>query len=58
MLVTALKSNVRTALHQYVDNWYTEVKEDYLSPDDWQTLEETATFLQPFYRATLETEGD
>ncbi|ODQ72369.1 hypothetical protein LIPSTDRAFT_71900 [Lipomyces starkeyi NRRL Y-11557] len=58
MLVTALKSNVRTALHQYVDNWYTVVKEDYLSPDDWQTLEETATFLQPFYRATLETEGD
>ncbi|ODQ75298.1 hypothetical protein LIPSTDRAFT_69522 [Lipomyces starkeyi NRRL Y-11557] len=33
MLVTALKSIVRTALHQYVDNWYTEVKEDYLSPD-------------------------
>src|SRR6266480_3087590 len=29
-----------------------------LSPDEWHILEETAQFLQPFYRATLETEGD
>ena len=34
------------------------MEEDYLSPAEWQTLEETAVFLQPFYRVTLETEGD
>jgi hypothetical protein len=58
MLLTALKPKVRNALLQYIDKYYDEVKNDYLSPEEWHTLEETSQFLQPFYRATLETEGD
>jgi hypothetical protein len=48
----------RTAINQYAEKYYGEIGEDYLSPADWEVLEETAAFLQPFYRVTLETEGD
>jgi hypothetical protein len=58
MLIVGLKPKVCIALHQYIEKWYNEVKDDYLSPDEWHILEETAQFLQPFYCATLETEGD
>ena len=56
LLLTAIE--LRGAINQYAEKYYIEMEEDYLSPAEWQTLEETAVFLQPFYRVTLETEGD
>jgi hypothetical protein len=38
--------------------WFESLQDDYLSPQDRETLSTTANFLQPFYRATLKTEGD
>ncbi|KAF2191468.1 hypothetical protein K469DRAFT_533503, partial [Zopfia rhizophila CBS 207.26] len=32
--------------------------QQYVSPDDWDTLKQTAIFLQPFHQVTLETESD
>jgi hAT family C-terminal dimerisation region len=41
----------------YQDKYYDALSEDYLTPQDWQTLRETRGFLQPFWRITLLTEG-
>jgi hypothetical protein len=56
MLTTGLK--LQSAINAYAEKYYSELGEDYLSPAEWRVLEDTAAFLQPFYRATLETEGD
>ena len=42
----------------YSKNHFARLKDDYLNPTDWEQLRTIKTFLQPFYRATLETEGD
>jgi hypothetical protein len=34
------------------------LRKDYLSPHDWKVLRTINSFLQPFNRATLETQGD
>jgi hypothetical protein len=41
----------------YQDKYYESLKDDYLTPEDWQTLRETCDFLQPFWRITQLTEG-
>ncbi|KAK9483577.1 hypothetical protein V1527DRAFT_484735 [Lipomyces starkeyi] len=58
LITTALEPKVRVALHQYLDRHYELLRDDFLTPEDWRALEDTAGFLKPFYRATLESEGD
>jgi len=36
---------------------FTELSKDYLTPEDWEMLRTIMTFLRPFHRATLETQG-
>jgi len=42
----------------YTKHRFGALERDFLSPADWKYLQFIETFLQPFYRATLETEGD
>jgi hypothetical protein len=46
------------AVDTYTKNHFTTLQADYLSPEDWERLHTVKEFLQPFYRATLETQGD
>ncbi|KJZ68464.1 hypothetical protein HIM_12140 [Hirsutella minnesotensis 3608] len=41
----------------YQKNYYDDLQRDYLSPEEWRTLEETRAFLQPFWKITQLTEG-
>ena len=58
-VLEAIKSEkVRTAIDTYCRNWYKEVKDDCLSPEDWNIIDETYTFLKPFYEVTMMNQGD
>jgi hypothetical protein len=46
------------AIDTYSKNHLTTLQADYLSPSDWQQIQAIKSFLQPFHRATLETQGD
>jgi len=46
------------AINTYTKNYLTTLQADYLSPEDWKQLYTIKEFLQLFYRATLETQGD
>ena len=41
----------------YQKRYFESLQEDYLTPQDWQVLRETCSFLQPFWRITQLTEG-
>jgi hypothetical protein len=41
----------------YTKSHFDELRDDYLTPQDWERLRTIKTFLQPFHRATLETQG-
>lgn len=41
----------------YQKKYYENLQGDYLTPDDWQILRDTRSFLQPFWRITQLTEG-
>lgn len=41
----------------YQRKYYDDLKDDYISPKDWETLKETRAFLQPFWRITQLTES-
>ena len=56
MLSTAL--NKESAINKHVKASFKALKKDYLSPHDWKVLRTINSFLQPFNRATLETQGD
>jgi hypothetical protein len=45
------------SIDTYTKNHFAELSEDYLTPQDWKRLHAIMTFLQPFHRATLETQG-
>lgn len=49
-------------LKQYINEMYeahyNELEDDFISPSDWRLLQEIRDFLQPFYRVTMETQGD
>jgi hypothetical protein len=49
---------VRAAIDEYTRKWYAEVKNDYLSPEDWQVVDDTHDFLLTFYEVTLLNQGD
>ncbi len=46
------------AIDTYTKNHFATLQVDYLSPEDWKRLRTIKEFLQPFHRATLETQGD
>lgn len=56
MLVVA--NEKAAAIDAYSKEYLETLTEEYLSPDDWKHLRTIMSFLQPFYRATLETQGD
>ena len=47
-----------SAVDAYTKRWIDQLRDDFLSLEDWEALHKTMDFLQPFYRATLITEGD
>ena len=46
-----------SSIDTYTKNHIDDLSEDYLTPADWKRLRMIMTFLQPFHRATLETQG-
>ena len=46
-----------SSIDMYAKSYFNELSKDYLSPVDWKRLHTIMIFLQPFYRATLETQG-
>jgi hypothetical protein len=55
MLCIALNDTIAAAIDTYTKSHLDDLFEDYLSPQDWEQLRTIATFLKPFYRATLKT---
>jgi hypothetical protein len=53
MLKVAIEKE--SAVDSYSKTWYDDLQNDFLSPQDWETLRSVLSFLQPFYRATKET---
>ena len=47
----------RSGIERYCQNHETALQKDELSPDDWRRLRTIEEFLEPFYLATLFTEG-
>jgi hypothetical protein len=45
------------SIDTYTKSHFADLSEDYLTPQDWTRLRMIMTFLQPFHRATLETQG-
>lgn len=56
MLVVAIEKE--GAIDSYTKNHFATLEADCLTPQDWKRLRTIKDFLQPFYRATLETQGD
>jgi hypothetical protein len=56
MLKVAIEKAAAT--DSYTKRFYEALQDDFLTPQDWETLRMISNFLHPFYRATLETEGD
>jgi len=56
MLIIALEK--AAAIDTYAKTHLAVLEADYLTPSDWKRLRTIKDFLQPFYRATLKTQGD
>ena len=56
MLVVAIDHS--GSIDTYTKNHLLDLETEYLSLQDWNRLRTIKTFLQPFHRATLETQGD
>ena len=56
MIQVALEKE--SAIDSYSKAWLDDLRQDFLSLEDWAILRLTRTFLTPFYRATKATEGD
>jgi hypothetical protein len=48
---------VQEHVEWYQKKHYDTLQEDYLTPEDWRILEDTRSFLQPFWKITQLTEG-
>jgi hypothetical protein len=46
-----------SSIDTYTKEHFAKLSEDYLTPEDWKRLRTIKDFLQPFHRATLETQG-
>lgn len=49
---------LKQAINKTFEDNYNQLKDDYLSPEDWQTLDDIYDFLLPFEEATKACEGD
>lgn len=49
--------NLQEHVEWYQRRYYENLRDDYLAPNEWSILEETRTFLQPFWKITQLTEG-
>ena len=58
MLHVATKRETASALDTYTKSHFEDLSADFLSPDDWARLRIIEKILQPFWRATLATQGD
>ncbi|KAM7196956.1 Ribonuclease H-like domain containing protein, partial [Rhypophila sp. PSN 637] len=56
MLSVALEK--ATEIDSYTKTNFRILAKDFLSPEDWAWLQSVKLFLEPFYRAALETQGD
>jgi hypothetical protein len=56
-LSLVVANKLASSIDTYTKNHFGDLSEDYLSPNDWKRLRMIMNFLQPFYRATLETQG-
>jgi hypothetical protein len=56
VIATALKK--KTQIIQFIAEHDNDLEGNTLTSRDWEMLERTLEFLQPFYEATLEAEGD
>ncbi|KAF2185575.1 hypothetical protein K469DRAFT_540153, partial [Zopfia rhizophila CBS 207.26] len=56
MLAVALR--VKDTVNKMIEKQYDELKDDYISLDDWKILEDTYKFLKPFEEATKLGESD
>ncbi|KAM3448795.1 hypothetical protein NHJ6243_010066 [Beauveria neobassiana] len=45
-------------MDRYTKTFQDDLRDDFLTLDDWQQLKDVSHFLHPFYRATLSTEGN
>ncbi|OLL23796.1 putative AC transposase [Neolecta irregularis DAH-3] len=48
----------RKELMSYSDDYYDELKHDFLNREKWEELQEIHDCLQPFYDITIDTQGD
>ena len=46
------------AINIYYWNWYKEVKDDCLLPEDWNIINKTYAFLKSFYKVIIINQGD
>lgn len=56
-LMLVIATEKAGAIDTYSKNNFATLEKDYLSPSDWDQLRKIKAFLQPFHRATLETQG-
>ena len=45
-------------INVYCRNWFKEVKNNCLSLEDWNIINETYAFLKPFYEVTIINQGN
>ena len=50
--------SLEAAVDSYIKKHFKILQNDYLYPKDWERLHMISKFLQLFYQATLETQGD
>jgi hAT family C-terminal dimerisation region len=56
MLKIAL--DVEPQVDSYIKANFNELKKDVLAPQDWRHLQAVCNILEPFYQATMDTQGD
>lgn len=57
-LMVEVALNLHIPIDTYCKEHLGDLEKDYLKPRDWQKLRTIYDFLRPFYRATLDTQGD
>ena len=50
--------NLRAHVNAFVEANYRSLEKDFLTPADWELLEQIRLFLQPFWKVTQRTQGD
>ncbi|TXB97512.1 hypothetical protein FocTR4_00012244, partial [Fusarium oxysporum f. sp. cubense] len=56
-VLEALIQLVTSYVEWYQKKYYQDLRDDYLTPDEWSALGEMRAFLQPFWKITQLTEG-